>query len=215
MAEEILKDLELVEVAYEDNNQKAVLTFLDAEKGEIREVNFNRQAFDEASKKYIPDPEKAAQVDEWCEEYFGLPFERLAEAIGERKDVFCYDRFNSLWQVKMITKFEEDMVGQVFEVPCSHAEDDGKKISIQFEYDGDLYESKMQYADYLDARKEWFINPQKRRKQYEKFEDKFGFPVERISELIGQSIMIEVKKAMGKYVYNEVKPFPKKQKKAN
>jgi len=215
MAEELLQDLELVEVAYEDNNQKAVLTFLDAEKGEIREINFNRQIFDEPSKKYIPDAEKAAQVDEWCEEYFGLPYERLAEAIGERKDVYCYDRFNSLWPVKMITKFDEDMVGQVFEVECVHAEDDGKKISIQFEYEGDLYESKMQYADYLDARKEWFINPLKKKKQYEKFQEKFNMPVENVADMIGKTIMIEVKKAMGKYVYNEVKPFPKPKKKAN
>ena len=211
----IKENLELVEVQYEDNNQRAVLIFLDADMGEIREVNFNRQIFDEPSKKYIPDAEKAAQVDEWCEEYFGLPFERLAEAIGERKTVYCYDRFNSLWQVKMITKFEEDMVGQIFEVECIHAEDDGKKISIQFEYEDNLYESKMQYADYLDVKKEWFINPQKRKKQYEKFEEKFHIPVERVDELIGKTIMIEVKKAMGKYVYNEVKPFPKLKKKAN
>lgn len=215
MAEELLQDLELVEVAYEDNNQKAVLTFLDAEKGEIREINFNRQVFDEPSKKYVPDEEKAAQVDEWCIEYFDLPYERLAEAIGERKDVYCYDRFNSLWPVKMITKFDEDMVGQVFEVECVHAEDDGKKISIQFEYEGDLYESKMQYADYLDARKEWFINPLKKKKQYEKFQEKFNMPVENVADMIGKTIMIEVKKAMGKYVYNEVKPFPKAKKKAN
>ena len=43
-----------------------------------------------------------------------------------------------------------------------------------------LYESKMQYADYLDARKEWFINPQKRTKQYKKFEEKFHIPVKKI-----------------------------------
>jgi hypothetical protein len=215
MTKELLENLELVDVNFEDNNQKAVLTFLDDSKGEIREVNFNRQAYDEPSKKYVPDAEKAAQVDEWCAEYFGLPFERLAEAIGERKDVYCYDRFNSLWEVKMITKFNEDMVGQIFETECVHAEDDGKKISIQFEYDGDLYESKMQYAEYLDARKEWFINPLKRKKQYEKFEEKFGLLVGEIDQLIGKTIMIEVKKAMGKYVYNEVKPFPKLKKKAN
>ena len=212
--ETIKEKLELVEVSYEENNQRAVLIFLDAEMGEIREVNFNRQKFDEASKKYIPDAEKAAQVDEWCEEYFGLPFERLAEAIGERKDVFCYDRFNSLWKVKMLSKFEDDMVGQIFEVECVHAEDDGKKISIQFEYDDELYESKMQYADYLDVKKEWFINPQKRKKQYEKFEEKFGLLVGEIEQMIGKTIMIEVKKAMGKYVYCEVKPFPKAKKKA-
>lgn len=207
---EILKNLEMVDVQYEENNQKAVLVFLDVDKGEIREVNFNKNKYDEASKKYVPDAEKAAEVDKWCEEYFQTAFEELAQCIGDRKDIYCYDRFNSLWEVKMISKFDDDMVGQIFEVECCHAEDDGKKISIQFEYDGELYESKMQYADYLDARKEWFINPQKRKKQYEKFEEKFGLLVGEIEQMIGKTIMIEVKKAMGKYVYSEVKPFPKK-----
>ena len=101
-------------------------------------------------------------------------------------------------------------LGRFLKWNAVHAEDDGKKISIQFEYDGELYESKMQYADYLDARQEWFINPQRRKKQYEKFEEKFGLLVGEIEQLIGKTIMIEVKKAMGKYVYCEVKPFPKK-----
>ena len=212
MAQIILENLELVEVNFEDNNQKAVLTFLDDSKGEIRDINFNRQKYNEAEKKYLPDAEKAAQVDEWCEEYFGLTFEQLAEAIGERKDVYCYDNFNSLWEVKMLSKFDDDMVGQVFEVICTHAEDDGKKISIQFEYEDELYESKMQYADYLDVKKEWFINPLKQKKQYEKFEDKFGLLVGEVEQLIGKTIMVEVKKAMGKWVYCEVKPFPKAKK---
>ena len=104
-----------------------------------------------------------------------VDLDRLAEAIGERRDVYCYDNFNSLHPVKMITKFEDDMVGQVFEVEVLHAEDDGKKISIQFEYEDNLYESKMQYADYLESKKEWFPNPIKRKRQYNRFEEKFGF----------------------------------------
>ena len=107
-------------------------------RGEIREVNFNRQSFDQDTKKFVDDPEKAAKVDEWCKEYFDLDFDRLAEAIGERKDVYCYDNFNSLFEVQMISKFEEDMLGQIFEVEVFKALDDGKKILIQFEYEGKL-----------------------------------------------------------------------------
>ena len=45
----------------------------------------------------------------------------------------------------------------------------------------------MQYADYLDARKEWFINPQKRKKQYEKFEEKFGLSCwAKLNNMIGK-----------------------------
>lgn len=206
------EQLELVETTYEDNNQKLVLTFLDEEFGEVREVNLNRQSYDKDKKEFVPDPEKAAKVDEWCKEYFDLEFENMGQAIGTRKDVYCYPDFNSLWEVQLIEKFEDDMLGQIFETTVVNALDDGKKISIQFEYEGNLYESKMQYADYLEARAEWFINPQKRKKQYEKFKEKFLIPVESISELIGKTIMVEVKKAYGKFIYSEVKPFKKPKK---
>jgi DNA polymerase III delta prime subunit len=211
---ELKEQLEIVDVQFEDN-KKAVIIFLDEEMGEIREVNFNKQKFDTDSKKFVDDAEKAAQVEEWCAEHFGIPFDRLAECIGERKDVYCYDNFNSVFPVKMIQKFDDDMVGQIFEVEIVHAEDDGKKISLQFEYDGGLYESKMQYADYLEARKEWFINPQKKKKQFEKFLEKFQMPVDEIENMIGKTVLVEVKKAMGKYVYSEIKPFAKKKKKTS
>jgi hypothetical protein len=211
---ELKEQLEIVDVVYEDN-KKATIIFLDEEMGEIREVNFNKQKYDQDSKKFVDDEEKAEQVEEWCAEHFGLPFDRLAECIGERKDVYCYDKFNSVFPVKMIQKFDEDMLGQIFEVEIVHAEDDGKKISLQFEYEDELYESKMQYADYLEARQEWFINPQKRKKQYEKFEEKFGFPVDELEQMVGKTVMVEVKKAMGKYIYSEIKPFPKKKKKSS
>ena len=211
---ELKEQLEIVDVTFEEN-KKATIIFLDAEMGEIREVNFNKQKYNQGTKKFIDDEDKATQVEEWCQEHFGLEFDRLAETIGERKDVYCYDNFNSVFPVKMITKFEEDMVGQIFEVEIIHAEDDGKKISLQFEYEGNLYESKMQYADYLEARKEWFTNPQKKKKQYDKFEEKFGIPVEKIDNMIGKTVMVEVKKAMGKWVYSEIKPFPKNKKKTS
>jgi hypothetical protein len=209
---ELLEQLELVDVSYEDGNKKAVLIFLDESRGEIREVNFNKQAFDQTTKKFVDDAEKAEKVEEWCNEYFGLPFDRLAEAIGERKDIYCYDNFNSVFEVQMVEKFGEDMLGQIFETEVVKAFDDGRKIAIQFEYEGKLYESKMQYADYLDARKEWFINPQKKTKQFAKFEEKFLFPVDQIDNLVGRTVLVEVKKAMGKYIYSEIKPFKKPKK---
>ena len=89
---EFLEQLELVDVTFED--KKAVLTFLDEDRGEIREVNFNKQSYDSDANKFVDDEEKAAKVEEWCEEHFNLPFDRLAEAIGERKDIYAYDKFN-------------------------------------------------------------------------------------------------------------------------
>jgi hypothetical protein len=212
---ELLDQLELVDVQFEDNNQKAVLVFLDEERGEIREVNFNKQVFDQAAKKFVDDADKAEKVENWCEEHFQLPFARLGEAIGSRKDIFCYDNFNSVFEVQLIEKFDEDMLGQIFETQIVNAVDDGRKISLQFEYDGKLRESKMQYADYLEARKEWFVNPVKRNKQYDKFKEKFGIEVDQIDNMIGKTVLVEVKKALGKYIYSEVKPFQKPKKKSS
>ena len=198
----------MVDVTFED--KKAVLTFLDEDRGEIREVNFNKQSYDSDANKFVDDEEKAAKVEEWCEEHFNLPFDRLAEAIGERKDIYAYDKFNSLFEVKQIAKFDKSMVGQILQVDITNVEDDGIKISIQFEYEGETYESKMTYADYLEAKKQWFVNPLKKKKQFEKFEDKFGITVDEKEKLIGETAMIEIKLAFGKFVYVEIKPFPKK-----
>jgi hypothetical protein len=208
---ELLEQLELVDVTFED--KRALLVFLDEERGEIREVTFNKQVFDQSNNKFIDDDEKAEKVEQWSQEIFGLPFNRLAEAIGERKDVYAYDRFNSLFPIDIIAKFDKDMVGQIMEVEVSEVVDDGKAIFIKFEYDGDTYASKMQYADYLETKKQWFINPVKQKKQYEKFEDKFSISIEDKDELVGQRVMIEIKLAFGTHVYVEVKPFPKKKKK--
>ena len=204
----MLEQLELVDVVYED--KKCVLVFLDEEKGEIREVTFNKQSYDKNTNKFVDDPEKEKKVEEWSQEFFNLPFDRLAESIGERKDVYCYDDFNSLYDVPVVNKFDDEMLGQVFETEVTNVFDDGKRIAIQFMYDGLLYESKQQYADYIEARKEWFINPLKRNKQYKKFEEKFNIPVADLDQLIGKTVLVEVKKAMGKYIYNEIKPFKKK-----
>lgn len=205
---ELLEQLELVDVQFEQM-KKAILVFLDENRGEIREVTFNKQSYNQDSQDFEDDEKKAAKVDEWCEEYFALPFERLAEAIGVRKDIYCYSNFNSLFEVQMLTKFEEDMVGQIFETTIIKAEDNGRKVSLQFEYEGDLYESKMQYADYLEARNEWFINPVKKKKQYDKFAEKFLIPIEQLAEMVGKTVMVEVKKAYGKFIYSEIKPFKK------
>jgi|SRR5690625_2463793 len=208
---EILEQLELVDVTFED--KKAVLTFLDEERGEIREVNFNKQSYDQDKNKFVDDADKAEKVEQWCDEIFGLTFDRLAEAIGERKDIYAYDRFNSLFEVEMFEKFDKEDEGLIFSTEALEVEDDGKAIRIKFEYDGKKYESKMSYADYMEARKEWFVNPVKKKKQFDKFEEKFGISVEDMKDLEGKEITCEVKVAFGKFPYVEVKPFPKAKKK--
>ena len=58
---ELKEQLEIVDVNFEDN-KKCTIIFLDEEMGEIREVNFNRQKWDQDSKKFVDDEEKAKRL---------------------------------------------------------------------------------------------------------------------------------------------------------
>ncbi|EAD7568595.1 hypothetical protein AF829_12725 [Listeria monocytogenes] len=207
---EKLEQLELVEVVIKEG--KATLQFIDMERGELREVIFNKNVFDKEKNEFVPDEEKAAKVEEWCQEYFQLTFDDLSKAVGEKRDVYAYDKFNSLWESEQIAKFDKDMVGQIISSTVKDVTDDGIGVHIKFEYEGELYQSNMTYSDYMETMKKWFTNPQKQRKQYEKFEEKFGICIDNKEELIGKDIMVEVKSAFGKFVYPDIKPFPKKKK---
>ena len=197
------KDLELIEVVYSNENKKAVMTFLDVENGEVLEVNFNKQSYDNGS--FVDDPEKAKRVDEWCEEYFNTTFEKLSESVGVKKDVYRYDKFNSLWETKVTQKFSLEDKGKIIQTEIARIEDDGKGIHVYFEHEGKEYASKMMYADYVEAVKQWFTNPQKKTRQYEKFHDLFGVSVEDAEKIVGSPIMVEVKVAFKKHAYAEIK----------
>lgn len=197
------KDLELIEVVYKNERKKVVLTFLDIEMGEVVEVNFNKQIYD--ADTFIDDKEKAKKVDEWCKEYFDKDFDHLSECIGDKKDVYLYENFNSLWESQITEKFTVDDMGKIFTTKISRIEDDGKGIHIYFEDDGKEYESKMMYSDYMENHKKWFVNPTKRNKQYQKFKNKFGVDIKEKDSIVEKEIMVEVKVAFKKHAYCEIK----------
>lgn len=203
MTDNLRKDLELVEVAYSDNKQKAILRFLDVENAELLEVNFNKQAY--VNGEFINDEKKAAQVEEWCKEYFDCSFDELKTKKGVKKDVYKYDEFNSLWEVEMVNKFELKDEGKIFESTIKEVVDTGQRISVKFEYEGKTYEKKFQYSDYVEGLEQWFVNPQKKEKQYKKFEKLFGISVDKADKIIGKPIMVEVKIAFKKYAYADIK----------
>lgn len=205
---ELLKDLELMEVAINDGT--ATLTFLDAEKGEIREVFFRKNKYDRDKNKFVPDEKQAAQAEEWAQKYFGVCFDDLGKAVGQVKDVYAYDNFNSLWESTVVEKFTKDQTGEIFSTKIKEIEDDGNAIHIRFDYNGKTYQSNMGYSKYDETRKQWFVNPQKKQKQYKKFEEKFYVPIENKDELTGKEIMVEVKVAFGTNTYAEIKKLPKK-----
>jgi len=205
---ELRKDLELVAVDYENDGKKAVMTFLDRERKEVRIVNFNRQSYKNG--KYVDDPEKAAKVDNWCDEYFGTEFTKLSGCVGTVHDVFVYDSFNSMFEVEQITKFTEDMKGQIYQTEVKEILVDDYFIKIRYEIDGKIYESKQTFGVFLDSTREWFLDPQKKDKEFAKFEDKYGVPVSAAYTLVGHPLMVEVKSAFGTHLYGDIKKFPKK-----
>jgi hypothetical protein len=194
---------ELVEVTFKDDNQRAILTFLDEEKGEVLEVSFNKNVYKDG--EFLPDDEKAKKVDEWCDTYFGLAFDNLDQAVGERKDIYVYNNFNSLWESKETKKFSPEDRGKFFQTEIERVVDDGNGIHIYFLYEDDEYESKMMYSDYIENLKKWFVNPQKKTKQRARFKNLFGIEVEDADQIIGKPINVEVKVAFKKHAYCEIK----------
>lgn len=203
--ENLREDLELIEVVYENDNKKATLTFLDEEKGQVLEVTFNKQVYDNDKNEFVDNDEKSKKVDEWCKEYFETTFDKLSDCVGVKKDVYCYDRFNSLWESVVVEKFDKEDEGKIFETVIKSIEDDGRGVHIYFEHEGKLYESKMMYADYIEVKKQWFTNPQKKERQYKKFKDKFGVEVKDAEKIVGKDIMVEVKVAFKKFPYSDIK----------
>lgn len=200
---DLRKDLELAEVVYSGDKKKATMAFLDRDLGEVLEVNFNKQEYKDGN--WIDNEEKAEQVNEWCKKYFDLKFEDLTKAIGRKMDVYKYEKFNSLWEVNYVEKFKVEDEGKIIQTKISEVVDDGRAIRIRFEYNGSTYESKMGYAKYYEATKEWFTDPQKKDAQYKKFKEKFGVPVEKADSIVGKDIMCEVKVAFKKFAYVEIK----------
>ena len=81
---------------------------------------------------------------------------------------------------------------------------------MKYSYEGKTYESKFQYAKYVETLKKWLTDPNAKDKAFEKFEKKFNVPFSQKDELIGVSIMVEVKKAGGKWLYGEIKQLKSK-----
>ena len=152
-------------------------------------------------------------MDEWCQEYFETTFDKLTDCIGVRKDVYDYDTYCSLWETSSVDKFTEDDLGLIDEGIITEIKVDDIGIKIHIEYEGKTYESKMVYSKWMDSLKRFLTNPQEKKKKIAKFEEKFGVSLENKDELIGKTVMFEVKKAGGKFIWVELKAFKKSKKK--
>ena len=207
---ELRKDLELVSVEYENGGKKAVMTFLDRERKQVRIVNFNKQIY--SNNQYIDDSDKAEKVEGWCQEFFNTSFAELESCIGVKKDVYCYEKFNSLFEIDQIEKFTKDMLGQIFQTEVREILVDDYFIRIRYQIEGKTYESKQTFGKWMESTKEWYQDPVKKEQAYDKFKEKYHVPVEEAQSLIGHPLMVEVKCAFKTNYYGEIKAFPKPKK---
>lgn len=190
-------------VAVNNDGKKVEFTFLDMEAERVHTVSWNKQSFKDG--KFVDDPEKSERVEGWSQDIFGCAFVDLSSKIGEKKDVYVYDRFCSLWKSNVIAKFDSSMKGQIYQTEIKEVLVDDLFIKIRYEIEGSVYESKMTMCTWIESMKKYFVDDAKTEKVYEAFEDKYGVPVERAQEIVGTPIMVEVKAAFGTSLYGDIK----------
>lgn len=203
--ENLRKDCKLIEVVREGDPEEITLVFFDEEVDCIREVYWKLGVWNDEKREMVKDKEKAAKVAEWSKEYFDLELDELDKAIGVTKDVYVYDRFNSLWEANIINKFTLDNVGEMFSTTISEVTVDDVAIKVAFEYDGKKYEKGYKVAQWNDTLNRFVKNPILRTKSFEKFEKLFGVNPNDADSIIGKEIMVEVKVAFGKFAYADIK----------
>ena len=210
---EFLGKLEVVEVNNGDRGLE--LTFYHKEAGEVRTVKFNKQAYNQTTGKFENDADQLEKFEKNCREILLVDPDQVAEVIGKEFDVWETDTYCALWEPKSLNKFEVDMVGQILTAEVSEIRVYDAKAQIVLVYAGKEYGSNINWGNYVASLKKSLPDPQKRKKQLDKFAEKFHVSFDDREELIGTDVMIEVKRnnmdtTGSNPTYVEVKALPKR-----
>ena len=210
------EQLELVLVEYSETvGDKAVLTFHDEDEGVIHEVTFQRKGYNEDTKKWHDDPEKKEKVDKQIDEVFGTTFEQLNSKVGQKYDVFIYSNFCHVLEFSIPNKFQADEVGQIYTSTIVSVEDNERmnKIEVIYDVDGTEYMSNMSYSKRvpLGGEMKYLKDPAKKERQLANFKKKFHVDFKDRAEVIGKTLMVEVKDLNGN-IYADMKALPKPKK---
>lgn len=198
----IINDAELVEVVNKDG--KITLTFLKDDM--IYDVNWNQKAYDPTLNDFIESEQKEAQVEEWSQKYFGCSTKDLEKQLGSKQTIYAYDTYASMWESE--NRFTKEDKGKSFRTTIEDVVVTDTEIKIYYrwkEKDDLKYSSKKSFTKKVgDA---YYLNPMRKRKQIEKFEEDFGVSVDNAEEAIGREILVKVKCAFGKFYYGEIDPL--------
>ena len=210
------EQLELVLVEYSDTvGDKAVLTFHDEDEGVIHEVTFQRKGYNEDTKKWFEDPEKKEKVDKQIDEVFGTTFDQLNSKVGQKYDVYIYSGFCHVLEFNIPIKFQADEVGQIYTSTIVSVEDNERmnKIEVIYDVDGTEYMSNMSYSKRvpLGGEMKYLKDPAKKERQLANFKKKFHVDFDNRKEVVGKTLMVEVKDLNGN-IYADMKALPKPKK---
>lgn len=213
---EIKKNLELVDVKKNESHTTAELMFFDDESQKVYVVKFSRQKWNKTTQQFEDDEEKAKKTDEHLMKEFGVDFNDLTKAIGQKHDVYVYaereNPFCSLWESTNLEKVNEEFFKKYrggVDTKIESIEDTGERIRLIFTVDGNKYGSsngsggfKLRYGEWIDQANKFIPNALMEKKAFNNFNEIFGIPFDKKDDLIGKTINIFPMKA-GKNYYIE------------
>lgn len=204
---ELIKNCEMIKAEIV-NGTRLEMKFYDRENDVLRTVKFNQQRYDREKGQFVDDPDKAQQCEEWAQKYFGCPFDEVPEHVGVSLDVYVYENFCSLWEseeTQRAKKFDKPVKG-ILKTKISNIYKDNIGIHVEYQIDGDTYESKYTCAEYVQSLKKWVGDPEREARAMKRFKEIFGKDFSAKDSLIGTDIQVQVKKAFTSY-YGEILPL--------
>lgn len=190
-----IEKAELVNV--EEKDGKITLTFLANER--VYDINWNKKAYDSALNDYVESEIKEQQVENWSQEYFGVPTKDLPTVLGATLPIYSYDTYASLWESQV--KFTKEDKGKKENTVIDDIQITEDAILIFYTFEGQKHRSRMGFSTKVGNN--FYLNPIQQRKQFKNFEQKFGVPVEDKDTLVGKKIQVTVKQAFSHY-YGDV-----------
>jgi len=205
-AVKICKDCEMISATI-TNDTRCEMKFYDAEENKLLTVRFNKQSWDSNRQCFVDDPKKAEKCEEWAQKYFGCGFDDIPHLEGVRKDIYCYDTFNSLWEVEQQEKpkrFDSPIKG-IIKTKVEDVIIDAVGIHVRYKYQGEVYESKFKTSQWVDKMHKFIPDEDLSRRARKHFKETFGVDPEEKDTLIGMEIQVQVKKAFNTF-FGEILP---------
>lgn len=209
----LIGNLEIVEVKQDDVALE--LLFFNEEAGEVHTVRVKKQKYDEAKHAYVKDDETYKRYEETLADTLKVAPEDVDTLVGQSFDVWDAGNYCALWDSKTFSKFSEEDIGQILNADVVEIQVQDSKAVIVLDVDGEQYASNINWGNWVQSLNKSLPDPQRREKQQAKFETKFGIKWDNRDELIGKTVLIEVRKngmnsSGNAPTFIEIKPFAKK-----